>query len=191
MLRILALVGLILLSPSLLAAGQTRYISDDVFLFLHGGPGTQFRILGSIEAGQEISSLGETQDGYTKVIDHKGREGWVETKMISAQTSFRNLLPEVQAELTKTKAELKQVVDSSDTSVQDLQRVKSLLATAEKSLAQASQERDRATNKLANIQKNERFQMWQEGGIIAVIGLLIGVILVYLPRPRRKQKNRW
>jgi SH3 domain protein len=190
-LRILALVGLILLSPSLLAAGQTRYISDDVFLFLHGGPGTQFRILGSIEAGQEISSLGETQDGYTKVIDHKGREGWVETKMISAQTSFRNLLPEVQAELTKTKAELKQVVDSSDTSVQDLQRVKSLLATAEKSLAQASQERDRATNKLANIQKNERFQMWQEGGIIAVIGLLIGVILVYLPRPRRKQKNRW
>ena len=191
MLRILALVGLMLLSPSLLAAGQTRYISDEVYLFLHGGPGTQFRILGSIEAGQAISVLGETQGDYTKVIDHKGREGWVETKMISAEKSFRKLLPEVQAELAKTKAELEQVTESSDTNVQDLQRVKSLLAQAEKSLAQASQERDRATQKLANIQKNERFQMWQEGGIIAAIGLLIGVILVYLPRPRRKQTNRW
>lgn len=191
MIRILALVGLILLSPSLLAAGQTRYISDDVFLFLHGGPGTQFRILGSIEAGQEISALGETQGDYTKVIDHKGREGWIETKMISAQKSFRKLLPEVQAELTKIKTELEQVVASSDTNAQDLQQVKSLLAQAEKSLAQASQERDRATHKLANIEKNERFQMWQEGGIIAAIGLLIGVILVYLPRPRRKQNNRW
>lgn len=191
MIRILALVGLILLSPSLLAAGQTRYISDDVFLFLHGGPGTQFRILGSIEAGQEISALGETQGDYTKIIDHKGREGWVETKMINAQKSFRNQLPEVQAELTKTKAELKQVLESSDTNEQDLQRMKSLLAQAEKSLAQASQERDKATYKLTNIQKNERFQMWQEGSFIAVIGLLIGVILVYLPRPSRKQKNRW
>ena len=69
--------------------------------------------------------------------------------------------------------------------------MKSLLAQAEKSLAQASQERDKATYKLTNIQKNERFQMWQEGSFIAVIGLLIGVILVYLPRPSRKQKNRW
>ena len=57
MLRIFALVGLIFFSQSILAAGQARYISDDVYLFLHGGPGTQYRILGSIEAGQEISNF--------------------------------------------------------------------------------------------------------------------------------------
>ncbi|WP_246028515.1 TIGR04211 family SH3 domain-containing protein [Shewanella atlantica] len=191
MLRFFALVGLMLLSPSLLAEGQPRYISDQVYLYLHGGPGTQYRILGSIEAGQAISLLGEKQGDYSKIIDHKGREGWVETKMISAKKSFREQLPEVQAELDKTKAELEQVINSSDSSLQELRTLKSQLAQAEKSLEQASTERDIATAKLASIEKNERFQMWQEGGIIAAAGLLLGIILVYLPRPRRKQKNRW
>ncbi|RTR40343.1 TIGR04211 family SH3 domain-containing protein [Shewanella canadensis] len=180
-----------LLSPSLLAEGQPRYISDQVYLYLHGGPGTQYRILGSIEAGQAISVLGQKEGDYSKIIDHKGREGWIETKMISADKSFREQLPEVQAELEKTKAELEQVNDASDTSFQELRTLKSQLAQAEKSLEQASTERDIATTKLASIEKNERFQMWQEGGLIAAAGLLLGIILVYLPRPRRKQKNRW
>lgn len=184
-------MGLLLLSPSLLAAGQPGYISDKVYLYLHGGPGTQFRILGSVEAGQAISILGETKDDFTKIIDHKGREGWVESKMVSRQKSFREQLPEVQAELEKTKSELEQALNTSDNSTEQLSKLKSALDRAQRDLAKASSERDDATSKLASIEKNERFQMWQEGGIIAAIGLLIGVILVYLPRPRRKQKNRW
>ncbi|WP_076410019.1 TIGR04211 family SH3 domain-containing protein [Shewanella sp. UCD-KL12] len=191
MLRFFALVGLLLLSPSLLAAGQPGYISDKVYLYLHGGPGTQFRILGSVEAGQAISILGETKDDFTKIIDHKGREGWVESKMVSRQKSFREQLPEVQAELEKTKSELEQALNTSDNSTEQLSKLRSALDRAQRDLATASSERDEATSKLASIEKNERFQMWQEGGIIAAIGLLIGVILVYLPRPRRKQKNRW
>ena len=184
-------MGLLLLSPSLLAAGQPGYISDNVYLYLHGGPGTQFRILGSVEAGQVISLLGETQGDYAKIIDHKGREGWVEAKMVTRQKSFRQQLPEVQAELNKTKSELAQALSSSDNNDAQLSKLKSDLSRAQRDLAKASSERDHATSKLANIEKNERFQMWQEGGIIAAIGLLIGVVLVYIPRPRRKQTNRW
>ncbi|MCJ8301862.1 TIGR04211 family SH3 domain-containing protein [Shewanella sp.] len=191
MLRFFALVGLLLLSPSLLAAGQPGYISDNVYLYLHGGPGTQFRILGSVEAGQAISLLGETQGDYTKIIDHKGREGWIEAKMVTRQKSFRQQLPEVQTELNKTKSELAQALSSSDNNDAQLSKLKSDLSRAQRDLAKASSERDHATSKLANIEKNERFQMWQEGGIIAAIGLLIGVVLVYIPRPRRKQTNRW
>ncbi|SQH75188.1 conserved exported protein of unknown function [Shewanella benthica] len=191
MLRFFALVGLLLLSPSLLAAGQPGYISDNVYLYLHGGPGTQFRILGSVEAGQAISLLGETQGDYTKIIDHKGREGWVEEKMVTRQKSFRQQLHEVQAELNETQSELAQALSSSDNNDVQLSQLKSDLSRAQRDLTKASSERDHATSKLANIKKNERFQMWQEGGIIAAIGLLIGVVLVYLPRPRRKQKNRW
>ncbi|BAJ00501.1 conserved hypothetical protein [Shewanella violacea DSS12] len=180
-----------MLSPSLLAAGQAGYISDKVYLYLHGGPGTQYRILGSIEAGQAISLLGETQGNYSKIIDHKGREGWVETKMVTRKKSFRQQLPEVQAELDKTKSELEQNLSSSDNNTQLLSKLKSDLSRAQRDLATASSERDRATSQLASIEKNERFQMWQEGGIIALIGLFIGVVLVYLPRPRRKKKNHW
>jgi len=190
-LRFFALVGLMLLSPSILAQSQPGYISDKVYLFLHGGPGTQYRILGSIEAGQAVSILDQKQDGYSKIIDHKGREGWVETDMLDTKKSFREQLPEVQAELVKAQAELEQVQTSSSSSAEQVYELKASLAKAVKSLAQARKERDSATGELANIKDNERFQMWQEGGLIAALGLFMGIILVYLPRPRRKQQNHW
>ncbi|MCL1058757.1 TIGR04211 family SH3 domain-containing protein [Shewanella gelidimarina] len=191
MLKILTIVGALLLSPSLFAANQTSYISDDVFIYLHGGPGTQFRILGSVEAGQKITLLGETQGDYSKIIDHKDREGWVQTKLLSSAVSLREQLPLVQAELVQTKADLTNALTTTDSSVQELSQIKTQLAQAQKSLASASQERDSAQAKLANIQSNERFQMWQQGGFIAAGGLLLGIILVYLPRPQRKPKNHW
>lgn len=182
---------MMLLSPSLLAANQTRYISDDVYIYLHGGPGTQFRILGSVEAGQQVTSLEETQGDYSKIIDHKGREGWIQSKMLSKSTSLRVQLPAIQAELEQTKAKLESALESSDNNAAELSQVKSQLAAAEKTLASASLERDNAKAALANMQKNERFEMWKQGGFIAAGGLLLGIILVYLPRPQRKPKNRW
>ncbi|MCK8044353.1 TIGR04211 family SH3 domain-containing protein [Shewanella sp. 1CM18E] len=191
MLRILVIVGMMLLSPSLLAANQTRYISDDVYIYLHGGPGTQFRILGSIEAGQQVTSLEETQGDYSKIVDHKGREGWIQSKMLSKSTSLRVQLPAIQAELEQTKAKLETALNTSDSNAEELSQVKSQLAAAEKALSSASLERDNAKATLANMQKNERFEMWKQGGFIAAGGLLLGIILVYLPKPQRKPKNRW
>jgi len=190
-LKILTIVGALLLSPSLFAANQTSYISDDVFIYLHGGPGTQFRILGSVEAGQKITLVGEVQGDYSKIIDHKDREGWVQTKLLSASVSLREQLPVTQAELAQTKADLTDALSTTDASVQELSQIKTQLAQAEKALVSASQERDSAQVKLASMQKNERFEMWKQGGFIAAGGLILGIILVYLPRPQRKPKNHW
>ena len=191
MLRLLSIVALMLLSPTLLAAEQTRYISDNVFTFLHGGPGTQYRILGSVEAGQPITYLGETQDDYVKIIDHKGREGWIDGKLVSSDKSFRVQLPEVEAKLEKVQAELNELKAQTSNSDQTTRQLRSQLATAEEQLSIASNERDSAVRELTQIQNNERFEQLKQGGMIAGIGLILGVIIAYLPRPRRRQKNRW
>lgn len=191
MFRLLTLVGMMLLSPSLLAEGQARFISDNVFLYLHGGPGTQYRILGSIEAGQPVTLLPESQEGYSKVIDHKGREGWVQSDMLSADRSFRETLPLVEAELTDTKAKLDDILNSSESNVAELAKTKAQLAQLKATLETTTKERDVATQKLTNLKQNERFEMWKEGGLIAGLGLIIGMILVYLPRPQRRKKSRW
>lgn len=191
MLRLLSIVALMLLSTTLLAAEQTRYISDNVYTFLHGGPGTQFRILGSVEAGQAITYLGETQGDYVKIIDHKGREGWVDANLVTSSKSFRVQLPEVEAKLAQVQSELDTLINESSNSTQLIRQLRSQLATSEQALAEASSERDSATRELAKIQNNERFEQLKQGGMIAGIGLILGVIIAYLPRPRRRQKNRW
>lgn len=191
MLRLLSILAMMLVSSTLMAAEQTRYISDNVYTFIHGGPGTQYRILGSVEAGQPVTYLGEMQNDYAKVVDHKGREGWVDSKMLDSGKSFRVQLPEVQAELAKVKADLESITNESDSSAQLIRQLRSQLANAEESLAKASSERDSATRELTRLKNDERFELMKQGGMIAGIGVLIGVILVYLPRPRRRQKNRW
>ncbi len=189
--RVLSIITVILFSPSLLAAEQTRYISDNVFTYIHGGPSTQYRIVGSVEAGQAITFLGETQGDYSKIVDHKGREGWVQTDFISSSKSFRVQLPEVQAELSRVQEKLANLSSESGNAQDTIEKLKEQLANAEKDLAKVTSERNKAANELNKLQNNEQYEMLQQGGLIAGAGLLMGVILAYLPRPRRRQKNRW
>lgn len=191
MFRITVLIGILLFPACIIAAERGGYISDNVYLFLHGGPGKEYRIRGSIEAGQPITTLGEQQGKYSKIVDHKGREGWILTEMISRKKSFRILNSEIKAKLATTQAELEAAVKSGDNTTKELQKTKSALSKTQRELDRSNQERDRAVSQLRSIEKNERFQLWKEGGIIGGIGILVGIILVYLPRPRRKPKNRW
>ncbi|SIQ79045.1 SH3 domain protein [Shewanella morhuae] len=191
MFRLLTLVGMMLLSSNLLAEGQSRFISDNVFLYLLGGPGTEFRIVGSIEAGQPVTLLNETQGDYSKIIDHKNREGWVQTNLISSTQSFREQVPALTAELAQTKAKLTEVLGSTNNHADEVAELKTKLSELESNLATTTQERDKLKNALDSSAQDERFELWRQGGLIAGMGLLVGIILVYLPRPQRRSKKRW
>ncbi|WP_297893021.1 TIGR04211 family SH3 domain-containing protein [Shewanella sp.] len=180
-----------LLSSNLLAEGQSRYISDNVFLYILNGPGTDYRILGSIEAGQPISLLGETQGDYSKIIDHKGREGWVPTNLISSTPSFREQVSTLTNELNEAKAKLAEVLSSTDNHTDEVAELKAKLNEAETMLSQTTQERDSLKVAVDRSAQDAQFALWREGGLIAAAGLIIGVILVYLPRPQRRNKKRW
>lgn len=191
MLRMLTLVGIMLLSPNLLAEGQPRYISDNVFLYLLNGPGTDYRILGSIEAGQPITLQGETQGDYSKIVDHKGREGWVPTNLISSTPSFREQVSTFTNELNEAKAKLAEVLNSTGNQTDEVAELKAQLAEAQSMLAKANQERENLKIAVDHSAQEAQFALWREGGIIAAAGLVVGVILVYLPRPQRRNKKRW
>ena len=45
-----------------LEASSSHYIRDDLFIFMHTGPGRNYRILGSIEAGTPITVLARDND---------------------------------------------------------------------------------------------------------------------------------
>ena len=67
-----------------LEASSSHYIRDDLFIFMHTGPGRNYRILGSIEAGTPITVLARDNDAeFTQITDNEGREGWVESRFVS------------------------------------------------------------------------------------------------------------
>jgi len=191
LLRQLTLIGMLLLSPNLLAEGQSRYISDDVFLYLLNGPSTDYRILGSIEAGQPVTLLGETQGDYSKVVDHKGREGWVASNLITQAPSFRAQVPALTTEVAQLKAQLTEALNSTGDHSGEVAELKGQLSELQNTLQQTAQERDNFKALSERNAEDARYELWRQGGMIAGLGALVGMLLVYLPRPQRRNKKRW
>ena len=50
-------------TPTTASAPQSRYVSDNIYTFLHRGPGKQYRIIGSINAGEAVTQLAQSEDG--------------------------------------------------------------------------------------------------------------------------------
>ncbi|QSX35533.1 TIGR04211 family SH3 domain-containing protein [Shewanella avicenniae] len=185
------LLGALAFASVASAEEQAGYISDDIYIYIHGGPGNQFRILGSIEAGQPVTVTGETESDYSKIVDHKGREGWVKTEFLTTQQTLRFQVPELQNQLTEAQQQLQTAISDKANEPEQLSQLTAELAQVKQALAEVTHARDQAQQQLTAIHDDAQYKMWREGGIIAAIGALIAVILVYLPRPRSKKRDRW
>lgn len=190
-LRLLSIIALVFVSNGLMAQEPTHFITDDVYVYIHGGPSNQYRILGSIEAGQAVTSLNETEDDYTKIIDHKGREGWVKSDLVTTTKSVRQRLPDLEATISQTKTELQQLTDAHIVTAAALEDANKQLSLLKQQLSATEKQRDTIKQQVASAVDDKNFIMWQQGGMIAGLGALIGIILVYLPRPQSRKKNRW
>ena len=56
-------------------------------------------------------------------------------------------------------------------------------------LAKIQERNEELESKLETKAQDMQLRWWKEGGLIAGIGALAGVILVYLPRPRRRRED--
>lgn len=191
MLRVFALLIMMLISNNLFAADQTRYVSENIFIYVHGGPGTQYRIIGSAEAGQPLTYLDETQNDFSKIIDAKGRTGWIKNDYISNAPSFRITQPKLEKSLTDAQQQLAHALELNKNNNEQIALLSSQLKMLKTKLAKATSERDQSETKLNQVVDNQDFLKWREGGIIAVIGLILGLVITYLPRPQRRNKERW
>lgn len=194
----LLLLVLICLASS--ASAVTRYVSDDLHTFLHSGPGTKYKIIGSVNTGEHIKVI-QTNSGFTQVRDSKGRSGWINSKYVSNKLGLKERLPKLEIQLTKLntqlntakdkankeKVSLEENLESHSSQVSELQKRNS---TLNKEL-QEIQSLNRNLNAKLDTQKNDLLMRWfSYGGMVGGIGLLLGLVLPSLI-PSRRKKTRW
>ncbi|RDV28212.1 TIGR04211 family SH3 domain-containing protein [Alteromonas aestuariivivens] len=192
-------VALIACSTQLLAqqnteefdASSANYISDDLFTFMHTGPGRNYRILGSVDAGTPITILQrDTDSGYTEIRDNQDRTGWVDSDVISNQISRREQLPQALERLANAQTEL-QAAEYQNTELnQQLNDSRQQIARLTSQVEEQTQELNRVKQQLENASKDEMFMWFTRGGMVAGAGILLGIILTYLPKKRRRN-NEW
>ena len=186
--RYLILSLLILVTQAI--GAETRYISDGLEVFLRSGPTNQYRIVGTLSAGDKIELLGEdAENAASRIRLNSGREVWIDTKHLMSDKPKHVLLDEVRKEL-------QQLQRSTDT---ELRTLRSDLMTA-RELAGAS---EKLQGKVLDLeyriellsQQNQvlsdssRDRLLTAGGIVALFGLILGLVLPKILQ--RKRSDGW
>ena len=168
--------------------GEIRYISDDLFTYLHSGAGRNYRILGSVVAGTRVTLLQE-QNNFVEVIDDKQRTGWVDADFISSTRSVRELVPGLQQEIQQAEQTINQQRSDNDLLQQEIASLKTQNATLDRKLKAAEKESASVSQTLANYDQAAEMEWFTRGAIVAAVFLLLGIILTYLPKKRRRNHN--
>lgn len=174
-----------------LEASSSHYIKDDLFIFMHTGPSRNYRILGSIEAGTPITVLTQNNETeFTQITDNDGREGWVESRFISNTISRAEQLPKIREQLAESQSALQ-------ASQSESARLRQQLNDARQQITQLSTENEsqataivRLTSKVESANKDELVTWFTRGGLVAGGGILLGVLLTYFPK-RRRRSSEW
>ncbi|HEY0209331.1 TIGR04211 family SH3 domain-containing protein [Acerihabitans sp.] len=183
-------------------ADEKRYISDDLITYIHSGPGNQYRIVGTLNSGEEVSLLSVSEsNNYGQIKDDKGRTAWIPLDQLSDQPSLRIKVPALEQQVqtltqklntidagwNQRTAEMQKKVTESDGNIQSLrdenQSLKDQLVVARKKV-------DAVAVQLDDKQRAIIMQWFLYGGGVAGVGLVLGLVLPHLI-PRRKKDNRW
>ncbi len=183
------------------AFAQDRYIADNLFTYMHAGPGSEYRIIGSVNAGDKVKLL-KGGAKYSQIQDPRGRSGWVESRFVTTQTSMAERLPRLEKELSKVKEQLDNAQKSAD---EEKSGLADSLTARNKQIAELEQNYSEISRQLTASQTEVRelrarldtrkedllFKWFIYGGGVAGGGLLFGLILPHLIPRRKKSPGGW
>ncbi|MDU0353961.1 TIGR04211 family SH3 domain-containing protein [Paraglaciecola aquimarina] len=190
------LVGNCLFSGSLIAQettsveGEARYISDDLYTYLHAGPSRNYRILGSVTAGTKVTLIQEDKDNnFSEVVDDKQRKGWIQSDFINVDKSVRELVPGLKEQVQQTQLALQAEQTNTDLLNQQIRNLTAEVAQLKQSLTESEKTTAEVTETLNNYDKNADIEWATRGGIFGVACIILGILITYLPKKRRKNDN--
>lgn len=192
--RIATLLALGLSAPLMAAEPDPRphYISDDVTISLRDQPGTDAPTQGTVHSGDRVVVLQSQGTGsFARIRTADGREGWLPERYLTEAPAARDRLDAMQKQLDEAQSQVQSLKSALDGARQQLTQVKPTMELA----AQNDQLRARvkdAERQLQSLRASEdeeagRRQTLLAGGGLIGAGLVLGLILPWLMRPRRRR----
>jgi SH3 domain protein len=211
------LLALTLVLFATVAAGQTRYVSDQLVITLRSGPSTSNSILESLVSGDSVEILETVEDsGYSRVRAESGTEGWVLSQYLAdrpvaadrlviaerdnaeAEVQIATLegsLAATTAELEVSTRRLAEAEQANSTLTADLSDIRGVsenvlgIREQNESLRRRLNERDEQVDMLS-IQNAQLESRATRDWFIAGAGVLIAGILLGLIAPRIRRPRR-
>ena len=199
------LIALTLLTFSVTVPAQAeekRYISDELSTWVRSGPGDQYRLVGKLNAGEQVTLLQTNNESqYGQIRDAEGKTNWIPLAQLSAEPSLRTRVPQLEQQVKDLTDKLANIDSSWNQRTADMQKK---VAASDSVINGLKDENQQLRNQLivaqkkvnaANVQLDDKqraiiMRWFMYGGGVAGVGLLLGLLLPHMI-PRRKKNNRW
>lgn len=179
---------------------ETQYVTENLSTYLRKGAGDQFKIAGTIQAGEKITVL-EHKGRYALVRDSKNREGWILTTELTPTPSSKELTPQLQQSVQELSLKLNKIDADWQQRTAAIQRRTEKAEQQSSELldmnAQLKRELDILKNKnrdletMHDAEKREIVIQWFiYGGAVLGAGLLLGLLIPFI-LPKRRARNGW
>ncbi|CAM2759888.1 TIGR04211 family SH3 domain-containing protein [Glaesserella parasuis] len=190
----------LLLAISIPSFAQTQYVTENLNTYLRKGPGDQFKISGSIQAGEKVTLI-ETRDRYSLIRDGKNREAWILNSELTSTPSSKELTPLLQQQVQELTTKLNNIDRDWQQRTAEMQRrvQQSALQSSElleqnallKRELEIIKNKNRDLEAIQDVASREiMIQYFIYGGAVLGLGLIFGLLIPAL-LPRRKSNYRW
>lgn len=183
------LCSLLLCLSASVQAQSTAHIADDVYVFMHGGPGTQYRITGRINSGEPVTILQRSQQ-YVEVRSSAGRSGWVPEEFVKAGESMQTRLPRLESELEQSRERLQRQNAEIETLNTQLENVSGNSRDYARQIEGLEAHIRQLEGEIANMDQSNLIRWLTHGGLVALGGVILGLLVPYMPK-RRKRRDEW
>jgi SH3 domain protein len=182
--------------PSLAQEEQTLqqsagYIADDLIIYMHAGPGTNFRILGSIVAGTLVSITGLEENNYSQIIDDKERTTWVESQYVSTKPGLRFVIAELNEQLASTSGQSTALDDQLADALAQNTELNAANDKLKQEITSLNSELASTTGQLKNQDMKLKTEWFFNGAIVLILGLILGLLVPRLSGKRRQNMDNW
>ena len=185
-----ALLSAVLLGAST-QAFAADYIAENLSTYMRKGAGNQFKISGSIQAGEPVTVL-DKKDNFVLIRDSRNREGWVLASEISQTASPRELIPQLQQEVQTLTAKLKNMDSDWQRRTAEMQRRSQDAEKQSSNLFEIVKNKNRNLEIMQDAEKRTiAIQYFIYGGSVLVVGLLLGLIIPIILPKRRSRNGGW
>jgi len=170
---------------------KPAFVIDALSTPLRSGPGNEYRTISTVRAGESVTFIGDNPaNGYIKIRDITGSEGWLSGEYITYTASPK-------ADLSALKQQLGQQEMIAAQFEQERQNLQQAVVAAETERDNAKKEAELAKQTAAQLTArlaDENPDLMQNkmviGGGILAAGLLLGLILPAIT-PKRRRNDRW
>ncbi len=172
-------------------AEKPAYVVDSLSTAIRSGPGNEYRTVGTVKAGETVTFIGDNPaNGFIKIRDINGNEGWLSGDYISFTASPKANLEALKQQLGQQEMIAAQFEQERQTLQQAVAKAEAERDAAVQAAELAKQTTAQLTARLADENPELLHNKMVIGGGLIIGGILFGLLLPLIT-PKRRRNDRW